>query len=201
MLASSEPPVPWRCYLGALENFQHRGQRPPRHPACGQLSGLQLSCPWHSPEPLPGGGSGRSGVGGGEVGYHSAFLGELWPVTGRATMVRIPPKRRFLFASRLKTHKNRGQHRWWGGECREPVRALFFQHSCTFSPPLLLVIRRLLSYFSITRQNTCVCGRAGADSRARRRLWLPPARLHCPALALWILRTLMCAGMGKWGVL
>ena len=29
MLASSEPPVPWRCYLAALENFQHRGQLPP----------------------------------------------------------------------------------------------------------------------------------------------------------------------------
>ena len=34
MLASSEPPVPRRCYLAALQNFQHRGQLPP-------------SCLWH----------------------------------------------------------------------------------------------------------------------------------------------------------
>lgn len=30
----------------------------------------------------------------------------------------------------------------------------------------------------------CVRGRVGADSRARRRLWLRPARLHGPTLAL-----------------
>lgn len=151
MLASNEPPVPRRCYLAALQNFQHRGQLP-------------LSCLWPTlrtgilPEPLPGGGSGRSGVGGGEVGCHSGFLGQLWPETGPATTVRIPPKSRFLFTSRLKTSKNRSQHRRWGGECQEPMRALFFQHSCTFSPPftLLLAIRRLLSYFSIAIQNTCV---------------------------------------------
>ena len=126
---------------------------------------------WDSPEPLPGGGSGRSGVGRGEVGYHSVFLGQLWPVTGPATTVRIPPKSRFLFSSRLKSSKNRSQHRWWGGVLKySPVRALFFQHSCTFSPPftLLLAIRRLLSYFSITIQNTCMCVCGGGGGAAER---------------------------------
>lgn len=54
--------------------------------------------------------------------------------------------------------------------------------------------------FNHNTKYMCVWGwGAGADSRARRRLWLPQARLHCPALALWILRALMCFGMGKWG--
>ena len=110
MLASSEPPVPWRCYLAALENFQHRGQLPPSSLWPTLWTGIL-------PNPFLEGAPVVVGLGEGRVGYHSVFLGQLWPVTGPATTVRIPPKSRFLFSSRLKTPKNRSQHRWWGGEC------------------------------------------------------------------------------------
>ena len=65
----------------------------------------------------------------------------------------------------------------------------------------LLVIWRLLSYCSITKQNTCVWGvgrgREGVTQEREGGWGLRPARPHCPTLALWIPRTLMCFGMGE----